>query len=349
MTRFAPLALVFTLVPAGLAGQGLTVAPYVAADGGLAGAPALVGLSLTRWTGPLGLRVGGAVDVPSSPIAPLVRQRRENDIEAWQSDLDLVLDLGRLGLRPRNIEPRVFAGVGIHGRQQPDGSGGKGGVWTYGAGAAVPLTRWLAVDLEARRRLPHESDPARRPAGVDGGWDARAGLALRFGGARSPAPRPAPSPGRPGTIYMGAATRDASAAAVASSAVRTAERFVGTPYVWGGNSPGEGFDCSGFVRYVFAEQGIQLPRVARDQASAGKPIPPRVENLAPGDLMFYADRNGVIDHVAIYAGDGRIIHASSSGRGVTWDDLNTPRGRYYATRMVEARRVIPDGGTFRLP
>ncbi len=163
---------------------------------------------------------------------------------------------------------------------------------------------------------------------------------------------PGPAPGRaaPGTIYMGAATRDASAAAVARNTVRTAERYLGLPYVWGGTSPSRGFDCSGFVYYVFAEHGIRLPRVSRDQASAGQRIPTRIDRLAPGDLMFYAGRDGVINHVAIYAGNGRIIHASSSGQGVRYDDLNTPRGRYYATNMIAARRVIPDGGvTLGLP
>jgi cell wall-associated NlpC family hydrolase len=343
MIRAAPLATLVALIPAGLAAQGITVTPFAAANGGLPGAPPLAGLAVTAWTGPVGVRLGGALDLPSSPVAPLFRQGPSSAIEAWQGDLDLVFDLGRAGLRHRNVDPRVFTGFGVHGRQT-DGSAATIPVWSYGGGAAVSLARWLALDLEARYRMPHESDRTALPPGVGGGWESRAGLAFRIGGGRDAVRRPAPTRAGGGTIHMGVAARDASAAAIARSAVLTAERYVGVPYLWGGGTPAQGFDCSGFVQYVFAEHGIRLPRVSRDQADAGERLPPRVDRLAPGDLMFYAGRDGVIDHVAIYAGGGRIIHASSSGRGVRYDDLNTARGHYYATRMVAASRVIPDGG-----
>jgi len=348
MIRSAPLVTVLALLPTALAGQGMTVTTFAAADGGLPGAPALVGISATRWTGAVGVRLGGAMDVESSPIAPLFGQSRENTVQAWQGDLDLIFDMGRVGLRPKNVDPRVFAGFGVHGRRQTEVSTATIPVWSYGGGAALPVTRWLAFDLEARYRMPHESDASALPIGVGGGWEMRGGLAFRFGGARAAARRSAAPRAPAGTVYRGAATRDASAASVARSAVLTAERYVGSRYVWGGNSPAEGFDCSGFVRYVFAAQGIQLPRVSTDQARAGQRLPNRIDALAPGDLMFYAGRDGVINHVAIYAGGGRIIHASSSGQGVRYDDLNSQRGRYYATRMVAARRVIPDGGALRL-
>lgn len=143
-------------------------------------------------------------------------------------------------------------------------------------------------------------------------------------------------------------TPAAGAAAVALQTLLTAERYVGVPYTWGGSSPAEGFDCSGFVRYVYAAHGIDLPRVSRDQAAAGVWLPPDIESLEPGDLMFYEGPGGVINHVAIYAGGGQIIHSSASGAGVRYDDLNTLRGRYYATRMVAARRVILDEHAYRL-
>jgi cell wall-associated NlpC family hydrolase len=359
LAMLAALALT-ALLPAGLAAQGVSVTPFAAANGGLPGASGFVGLSATRWTGAVGIRVGGAIDAPSSPLAPLLRRSPSDGVEAWQGEVDLVFDLGRAGVRIRNTEPRVFAGLGVQGRRQAEGGASTIPVWSYGLGTAIPLTRWLALDLEARYRMPHETDPTALPAGVGAGWEARSGLAFRLGGGRATAHRPAPAtrpaPARsapprtgPGAIPLGAASapaREASAAAIAHNALSAADRYVGIRYVWGGNTPSEGFDCSGFVRYIFAQHGIQLPRVSRDQAGAGQWLPPRLDALAPGDLMFYAGRDGVIDHVAIYAGDGRIIHASATGRGVRYDDLTSSRGHYYATRMVAARRVIPDGGVF---
>jgi cell wall-associated NlpC family hydrolase len=350
MTRAASIATLAALLPAGLAAQGVTVAPFVAADGGLPGAPALVGLAVTSWTGPVGFRVGAAMDLPSSPVAPLFGQAAPAAIEAWQGDLDLVFDLGRAGLRMRKVDPRLFAGFGVHGRRETDGTSATIPVWSYGGGGAVIVTRWLAVDLEARYRMPHESDASALPVGVGGGWETRAGLAVRLGGGGVAARRPARARGAPAASGVaGSAARDAGAVTVARGVVRSAERHLGLPYVWGGNTPAQGFDCSGFVRYLFAEQGIHLPRVSRDQARAGEWLPPRLDALAPGDLMFYAGRDGVINHVAIYAGGGRIIHASATGQGVRYDDLDTRRGHYYATRMVAARRVIPDGGSFLAP
>ena len=122
--------------------------------------------------------------------------------------------------------------------------------------------------------------------------------------------------------------------------IEMADRYVGTRYRWGGASPSEGFDCSGFVRYVFAQHGIELPRVARSQARAGRAVPARLTGLQAGDLLFFAQRGPSIDHVAIYAGEGRIVHASRRGYGVRYDDLTGARGRWYAQRLVAVRRVI---------
>jgi cell wall-associated NlpC family hydrolase len=94
--------------------------------------------------------------------------------------------------------------------------------------------------------------------------------------------------------------------------VRLAQQFVGTPYKWGGTSP-SGFDCSGFVQYVYRQMGVNLPRVSFQQARSG----PRVGlgNLRPGDLVAWdnSSRNNGADHIAIYLGGGMIAEAPRPG------------------------------------
>jgi cell wall-associated NlpC family hydrolase len=113
-------------------------------------------------------------------------------------------------------------------------------------------------------------------------------------------------------------------------------------YTWGGESARTGFDCSGFTQYVFGQHGVRIPRTSREQARVGQEILPVVSSLIPGDLMFFdaSGNDGVIDHVGIYAGDNRMIHSSSSGNGVGYDNLSSERGRFFVSRMVIARRVI---------
>jgi cell wall-associated NlpC family hydrolase len=136
--------------------------------------------------------------------------------------------------------------------------------------------------------------------------------------------------------------RRATAATTASAArvLATAKRYVGTRYRFGGGSPDAGFDCSGFVQYVFGRNGIKLPRTSRLQASAGSPAPLDVASLLPGDLLLFASRGTQINHVAIYVGDNRILHSTAGAGGVVYDDLSTPRGKWYLARHVVSRRVL---------
>ena len=115
--------------------------------------------------------------------------------------------------------------------------------------------------------------------------------------------------------------------------VQTSMQYLGVPYVFGGTTPG-GFDCSGYVRYVFAQAGIYLPRMADEQYEAGYPI--STSELVPGDLVFFSTYTYGVSHVGIYLGDGNFIHAASS-KGVSIASLN---GYYWCDRYVGARRVM---------
>lgn len=108
----------------------------------------------------------------------------------------------------------------------------------------------------------------------------------------------------------------------AQQLIDRAKSFVGTPYKWGGSGP-LGFDCSGFTQYLFRELGINLPRISAQQGNFGKRV--GVKELRPGDLVFWnnSSRNIGADHVAIYMGDGMVIHAPKPGDRVKiskiWD------------------------------
>jgi len=122
------------------------------------------------------------------------------------------------------------------------------------------------------------------------------------------------------------------------SLLRRAMTLMGTPYRWGGSSPDSGFDCSGLVGYVFRTAlGIELPRVSREMASDrnNQLIQDRAA-LAAGDLVFFG-RKGRVDHVGIYVGEGRFLHAPSSGKDVRTDTLLTG---YWGNKFMQARRVV---------
>ena len=128
----------------------------------------------------------------------------------------------------------------------------------------------------------------------------------------------------------------------AHAALATGRQYIGVPYVWGGSTP-DGFDCSGFVQYVYRKHGVPLPRTSRQMAHAGSRITPSISDLREGDLMLFGGRDGVISHVALYAGRNRILHSSSSGHGVGFDDLSSKRGAYFTSHLVAARRVTGSG------
>jgi len=132
-----------------------------------------------------------------------------------------------------------------------------------------------------------------------------------------------------------------------NTVVETARRYLGVRYVLGGTTP-KAFDCSGFIRYVFALHGLTLPRTAHEQAAYG--MAPDERNLEPGDLLFFYGGRGA-QHIAMYIGGDSIIHASSSGHRVMLARLSgagTHRS-WFGQRLIAVRRVLPAAGTFELP
>jgi murein DD-endopeptidase len=110
--------------------------------------------------------------------------------------------------------------------------------------------------------------------------------------------------------------------------------LLGAPYKWGGSGP-TSFDCSGLVRFVHDQIGIQTPRTAAEQFSAARRV--NVKNIAPGDLLFFRINGSRISHVAIYAGEGRFVHAPQTGRPV---ELRTLDDEFYAPRLAGAGRMF---------
>jgi hypothetical protein len=118
--------------------------------------------------------------------------------------------------------------------------------------------------------------------------------------------------------------------------VRTAGRYVGVPYRWGGESPRTGFDCSGLTMVVYRLNGLDLPRSSRQQWKVGRRIDR--SRLQKGDLVFFATRGGNrVSHVGIYTGGNKFLHAPSRGRRIQSSSLSD---KYFKTRYVGARSYL---------
>jgi len=313
------------------------------------------GLSLSVGTPYLGIRGSGGIGVSSLNSQGGFSQGASSLV--WATDADFMFGPvnARLG---EGFMPYGFAGVGMQSSAEPASFTDAIRTWSYGGGLQLALGRMLSVNGEVRRRqlaataTPADSEFVR-------GLEYRVGIGLHFGGGRQrssvysrrtsdsrrtvdrppSARRPTASSRIPSTTWP---VSNTSARGAARRVVPAAERYIGTPYVYGGDSPRTGFDCSGFVQYVYAQQGVSLPRTSRQMAGSGVAVDPSRRSLAVGDLMLFS-QGGRISHVAIYAGNGRFIHSSSSGNGVRYDDLDTKRGKWFANHMVAARRVTGDG------
>jgi hypothetical protein len=117
--------------------------------------------------------------------------------------------------------------------------------------------------------------------------------------------------------------------------VTLANAAIGSPYAWGGSSPETGFDCSGFIVYLAAQVGLDLPHSSYEQFQMGLSV--ALEDLAAGDLLFYATYDDGASHVGIYDGEGGFIHAQNSEVGVVRTSLWNP---WWSSRYLGARRVF---------
>jgi cell wall-associated NlpC family hydrolase len=119
----------------------------------------------------------------------------------------------------------------------------------------------------------------------------------------------------------------------ARKALEYAREMVGKPYKYAGNTPA-GFDCSGLVNYSYGKAGLRLPRDTRSQRQMSVAI--AVRNLRPGDLLFFDQEGKKASHVGLYIGDGRFVHAPSSGGKVRVDSM---KADFWKKHFVDARRV----------
>jgi cell wall-associated NlpC family hydrolase len=147
----------------------------------------------------------------------------------------------------------------------------------------------------------------------------------------TPRPFPTPHPPAPVAPSSGAVVRGKAAA---YGVTGTALRLRGTPYRNGGTDP-SGFDCSGFVHYVFEQNGLSVPRTVGDQFRAGTRVDP--PQLEPGDLVFFTTVAPGASHVGIAIGGDEFVHAPSSAGEVRVERLTAS---YWSTRFVGARRVL---------
>ena len=150
------------------------------------------------------------------------------------------------------------------------------------------------------------------------------------------------SPAMPQIISVRASAAEQAAVPVshdvkASGLLRTAYHFLKTTYRSGGSAP-SGFDCSGFVHYIFNMHGINLPRSSSEQAQKGVSV--QMTQLRPGDLVFFSTIRRGISHVGIFIKNGLFIHSASNGKGVSLDSLGSD---YWSSRFRLARRVDLSG------
>jgi hypothetical protein len=136
--------------------------------------------------------------------------------------------------------------------------------------------------------------------------------------------------------YAAARIQQSGKGDLRSELVKTAKRFIGIPYRWGGTTAENGFDCSGLTMVSYRLNGLNLPRVSRNQFQAGKWV--SKGKLRPGDLVFFATKGGTrVTHVGMYVGDGNFIHAPRTGKNVRIEKLSN---RFFAKTYMGGRTYL---------
>ncbi|HEU4994152.1 MAG TPA: C40 family peptidase [Gemmatimonadaceae bacterium] len=287
----------------------------------------MTGLAIAFIRGPIALRADGHISMRESGAA---NRATAATMRPWGADADALAYLDGLTYGERvTFTPYVFTGVGTSAVDSGATRFTQHG-WSFGSGLSLPLGSALGVFGEWRWRMSRLVLPTASNAPTPMS-EARFGLSFRVGGSRSEGP----------VIHGDGNDALGSVASVIGKILSTADEVVGTRYYRGGDSPSSGFDAAGFVRYVFGQLGVVLPRTSRNQARVGDKVRADWHVIAPGDLVLFKDDEG-IHHVAIYVGKNRIVHSSQTGGGVRYDDLNTERGRWFMDHLVAARRVTPD-------
>lgn len=215
--------------------------------------------------------------------------------------------------------------VGTNGSTRPTGTAGRAPA-TAPARAATPPA---ASSSERRATTAPPARPAVPTARATA--PARAPAATRSTASTRPAARPAAA-----AKATAAPRAGTTSAATGADLVRSARALLGRPYVWGGEDPVTGMDCTGFTWWIARENGIDTPlHDLEGQMAAGPPV--TRETLRPGDLVFFDDTyQPGLSHVGIYSGDGRFIHAASQRLGVIESRLDEP---YWAERYHGATRL----------
>lgn len=189
------------------------------------------------------------------------------------------------------------------------------------AAADLPLMDGLAQVQSRIAEIQAQLAPlVARPRATSTDWASAATAAGLGQNAPLPSPNAVSSSAGASSLALPVAGTAGGSALVAK-----ALEYLGVPYLWGGTDPTKGLDCSGFTQLVYKSQGIDLPRVSAQQATAGRAVPSMAE-ARPGDLLFfdYSPERPGIDHVGIYMGDGKMIAAPQPGDVVKIQSVGDP-------------------------